>query len=91
MAIANDPSSPMWQRALHSLQAFSGTQLTGLPARVKRAIETHFVAVNRVLDKYDLETSDDYEQVAEADLQEILGIVKDLAAKIGRAKLGSQR
>ena len=56
--------------------------MTGLPPKINRAIEKHFGAVNRVLDRYDLEKNDDYERVTEADLQEILSIVKDLAARI---------
>ena len=77
---------PTWQRVLQTLQAFAGTQLTGLSPKIYRAVETHFVAVNRVLAKYHLEKSEDYEQMAEADLQEILNIVKDLAVKIAQAK-----
>ena len=91
VAIADGQSLPTWQRVLHSLRAFSGTQLTGLPPKINRAIEKHFVAVNQVLGKYDLEKNGDYERMAEADLQEILSIVKDLAAKIELAKLRSQR
>jgi hypothetical protein len=85
VAIANDQSLPTWQRVLQSLQAFAGTQLTGLPPKIYRAIEKHFVAVNRVLAEYDLEKGEDYERMAEADLQEILSIIKDLAAKIAPA------
>jgi hypothetical protein len=86
VTIANGHSLPTWQRVLRSLQAFAGTQLTGLPPRTYRAIETHMVAVNRVLDEYDLEKEEDYEKMTEADLQEILDIVKDFAAKIARAE-----
>jgi hypothetical protein len=82
MAIATSQSPPTWQRVLQSLQAFAGTQLTGLPPKINRTIEKHFVAVNRVLAEYHLEKSEDYERMAEADLQEILSIIKDLAKKI---------
>ncbi len=86
VAIANDQSLPTWQRVLQSLQAFAGTQLTGLPPRIYRAVEKHFVAVNRVLAEYHLEKNEDYEQMTESDLQEILNILKDSAARIARAK-----
>jgi len=86
VAIADGRALPTWQRVLHSLQAFSGTQRTGLPPKINRAIEKHFVAVNRVLGKYELEKKEDYERMSETDLQEILDVVKDLATKITPAK-----
>jgi hypothetical protein len=54
----------------------------GAPAEINRAIEKQFVTVNRVLDSDDRENSDGYERIAEADLQEIPSILKDLAANI---------
>ena len=65
--------------------------MTGPPPKINQAIEKHFGAVNRVLDRYDLEKNDDYERMTEADLQEILSIVKDLAANIAPANLRTQR
>ena len=52
LSIADDQSLPTWQRTLNALRAFSGTQLTGLPPRIYRAIDKHFIAVNRILDEY---------------------------------------
>ena len=82
LAIADDQSLPTWQRTLNTLRAFSGMQLTGLPPIIYQAIEKHFVAVNRILHEYHLETGEDYERMTEADLRKILKIVKALASKI---------
>jgi hypothetical protein len=84
--IADNRSLPAWQRVLQTLQAFSGLQLTGLPRIIKRDVETHFIAVNQVLADYHLEKGEDYERMAEPDLQEILDIVKDLAASVAPAR-----
>ena len=86
VAIADGQALPTWQRVLRSLQAFSGTQLTGLPPKINRAVEKHFVAVNRILGKYEPEKEEDYERMSETDLQEILDVVKDLATKITPVK-----
>jgi len=85
-AIANDQSLPRSERVLQSLQAFAVVQLTGLPPGICRAVEKHFVAVNQVLAKYHLEEDEDYEQMTESDLQEILNILKNSAARIARGK-----
>jgi hypothetical protein len=82
MAVAADQSLLSWQRTLKALQAFSRTQLTGLPPILYRAMEKHFVAVNRILDNYHLEKDEDYSRMSEADLRKIRNIVKALALKI---------
>ena len=84
--IANRQSLPARERVLQVLQAFSGTWLTGLPPKVHRDMERHFAAVNLVLAKYHLERNEDYERMTKADLQEILDIVLNSAAKVARAK-----
>ena len=86
LVIAEGQSLPAHQRVVQSLEAFNGTLLTGLPPKIKRAVETHFLAAMRVLNKYDLKSGEDYQRVAEADLLEILGIVKNLVAKILRVR-----
>jgi hypothetical protein len=82
LAIAGDQSLLSWQRTLKAIQAFSGTQLTGLPPMLHQAIEKHFVAVNRILDNYHLEKDEDYSRMSEADLRRIRNIVKALVSKI---------
>ena len=52
--------------------------MTGLPRKVRRAIETHFAVVSKVFAKYQLETEEDYERMEKADLREILNIVRSL-------------
>jgi hypothetical protein len=91
LAIADDESLPRWQRTLDAIKAFSGMELTGLPPKVYRMIEEHFVAVNRILHKYDLKKAADYERMTEADLQGILDIIKALVSGTVPATKGKRR
>jgi hypothetical protein len=82
LVIASDESLPAWRRTVETLKTFSGTYLTGLPPKVKRAIEKHFVAVNQVLGEYELNTMEDYQHIEQGDLERILDIITSLVSKI---------
>ena len=80
-SIVNDESLPKWRRATQALQALSGLELSALPIDVRTTLETSLVAVNQVLARYRLETLEDYEQMKDQDLQEILD---NLGAPVSR-------
>jgi hypothetical protein len=82
--LAANPSVPKWQRLHQGLQAFSGLQLSELPEAVEEQLEADLARVNRVLAQYPIETEEDYEDISDADLQQMLDTV-DMAASRGIA------
>lgn len=79
--LAHDPQLPKWQRLLQGLQAYSGLELTGMDEDVRGSLETNLVAVNRVLERYPLETNEDYQILSPTDLQEALDILDQTASE----------
>ena len=78
----NDESLSKSQRATSALKSFSGLELTGLSVDIRSTLESHLVDVNRVLSNYDLETLDDYVNIADDDLSEILGIIDSMLTQL---------
>ena len=79
--LASDPSLPKWQRLEQSLQAFSGLVLTGLAEAVRQPLEADLAGVNRVLAEYELEATEDYDRITDADLQRMLTLVDKAASR----------
>lgn len=80
-ALNIDPSLPKGQRLESMLMAFSGLQLSNLDDRVRDEFEEDLARVNQVLSRYELEASDDYQKLSEADLDEALAAVTDAATR----------
>ena len=84
-SIVCDKSLPKWRRATEALQALSGLELSALPVDVSSRLETNLVGVNQVMARYDLKAVEDYEQISDQDLQEILDKLGTLASTIHQA------
>lgn len=80
-ALAVDLSLPKWQRLESMLMAFSGLQLSDLDDDIRDKFEEGIARVNHVLSRYELEASDDYRSLSEADLDEALAAVTDAATR----------
>lgn len=71
-----------WQKVHYALAAYAKLQLTGLPAAVRRDLETSFLAVNDILARYPIKTSDDYQKIALPDLLQMCTLVEKLSLRI---------
>ena len=70
--LIEDPSLPKWQRLDRGLEALSGLELTPIPEDVTQQLESHLVFINQVLARYTLTAADDYQIIAEVDLNQML-------------------
>lgn len=77
--IISDRSLPLWKKAHLVGGAYAGLALEGLKSKHRHKILSGFGKVNAVLAGYTLNSFDDYEQIADEDLREILHIVRSLA------------
>jgi hypothetical protein len=84
-SIVSNDSLPKWRRTTQALQVFAGLDLTGLPDDLGKTLESNFVAVNRILATYQIKKSEDYEQLMDTDLQQILDILVTLVSRIAEA------
>jgi hypothetical protein len=75
-----DESLPKPQQAWQALQAFSGLVLSDLEKSVRDQFEADLAPVNAVLGRYSLKESDDYRDLRDADLNEMLALVGAAAA-----------
>jgi hypothetical protein len=80
-ALTVDLSLPKWQRLESMLEVFSGLQLSDLDDDVRDEFEEGIARVNQVLSRYELEASDDYQSLSEADLDEALAAVTGAATR----------
>ena len=70
--LAADPSLPKWQRLYQTLQAFSVPELQSIPQNVQHPFEIDRVVVDQVLNRNLLGKPEDYENMADADVNVIL-------------------
>lgn len=77
--IVANHSLPLWQKAHRVGGAYAGLALEGLKSKHRHKILSGFGKVNAVLSRYTLNSFDDYEQIADEDLKEILHNVRSLA------------
>lgn len=77
--IFSDRTLALWQKAYRVGGAYVGLALDGLRSKHRHKILTGFGKVNGVLARYTLNSFDDYEQIKDEDLREILRIVRSLA------------
>jgi hypothetical protein len=78
-AIISDSSLSLCQKAHQAGGAYTGLALDGLKSKHRHKILAGFGKVNTVLARYTLNTFDDYDQIEDKDLREILRIVRSLA------------
>ena len=82
-----DPSLPKWQRLDRGLEALSGLELSDLPEDVTQPLEAHLVSINQVLARYTLDVADDYQTIAEVDLNRMLDTLDRATAQAIAAEL----
>jgi len=86
-ALFGDPSLPNWQRVLRALEACADLELSRLQINVREPFEADLVEVNQVLQRYPLETDEDYQQISEADIGRLQEIIGSLSARAIDAEL----
>ena len=69
---------PQWKRTQEAMLSFKGLPLNNLPRKLQRRIDTHFGWINTILEPYTLQTWDDYQKIAAADLTRIAKIIDAL-------------
>lgn len=80
-AIARNKSLPLWEKGHLVGGAYAGLALEGLQSKHRRKIINGFSKVNTVLGKYKLDSFDDYQNINDVDLYEIIRLVKSIAPK----------
>ena len=74
--IAKDRAIPLWQKAHLVGAAYTTVVLEGLRSKHRHKILNRIVLVNGILQRYDLDSFDDYQRMDEADLREIVSLVR---------------
>ena len=77
--ILADKQLPTWKKAHMVGGAYNGLELDQLLPKHKRRIYASLSDMNQILRKYEIKTWDDYEQIEEVDLRQIIQIAKGLA------------
>jgi hypothetical protein len=78
-AIVTDKSLLPWQKAHLVGGAYAGLALEGLKSKHRHKVLSGFSKINGILSRYTLNSFDDYQNIKEEDLREIIKIVKSLA------------
>lgn len=79
IALFDAPAKPLWQRTVDGMLAFKGLNMDHLPPRLLRRIDRRFVAINRILAHYALQTWDDYQHITDDDLRRLQDNIRGLA------------
>lgn len=77
--IVADRSLALWQKAHLVGGAYSGLALEGLKSKHRHKVLSGFKKINGVLARYTLISFDDYVQIEDGDLREIIQTVRSLA------------
>jgi len=77
-----DSSLPKYKRVVRGLKVFQGLELTILDARIKTELEQSLLQVNQILHPYQFERYEDYRQISEDDLKQVLQIKMRMCMKI---------
>lgn len=77
--LAADDAMPLWQKAYRVPGAYNGIELSGLQARHRSRVLSVLTQINLILQRYELETFDDYQKIAEQDLQEIITLAQGMS------------
>ncbi|OGT22899.1 MAG: hypothetical protein A3C55_06830 [Gammaproteobacteria bacterium RIFCSPHIGHO2_02_FULL_42_13] len=74
---------PLPKKVTESLKAFSGTDITHVPAHHKKSIYHFLHTVNTITARYPfIKTDEDYSLISEADLNKILKNIQRLCLKL---------
>jgi len=74
----DDLGKPAWKRTADAMQAFGGLKLTPLSPRDRECLETMLLQINDVTAGYPIETWEDYQKIAAADLSQIGQLIRTL-------------
>lgn len=77
--ILADKHLKLWQKAHMTGGAYAGLTLSGLRSKHRHQFLNRIVKLNRILAKYELESFDDYQQIASSDLRQMITIIRTLA------------
>ncbi|TCO69269.1 hypothetical protein [Chromatocurvus halotolerans] len=77
-AIAADDGLALWEKARKVNQAYAGLALEGLQSKHRHKVLAAFGKVNSVFAKYTINSFDDYQQMSDGDLREIVDTVRAL-------------
>jgi hypothetical protein len=70
---------PQWKRTTEAMLCFKGLPLDRLSSKLERRLDRSLGRINDTLEKYPLQTWDDYQKVSAADLTRIGDLLKTLA------------
>lgn len=77
--LASDRSLPLWKKAYMIPGAYSGLELDGLQSKHRRKILNTLGQINVILKQYELETFENYQNIDEANIREIIRLAKGLS------------
>jgi hypothetical protein len=80
IALFDAPDKPLWRRTVDGMLAFKGLNMDDLPPRILRRIDRRFVAINRILARYALQTWGDYQHITDDDLRRLQDNIRGLAS-----------
>lgn len=76
--IAKDRAIPLWQKARLVGAAYTTVALEGLRSKHRHKIFNRIVQVNAILQRYNLDSFEDYQHMDEADLREIVSLFRSM-------------
>ncbi|MGC1508144.1 hypothetical protein [Ketobacter sp.] len=77
--IAADQTLPLWQKAHKIPGAYTGLDLSGLQSKHRHKVLNTLGQINVILKKFKLDSFDDYENIDEGNLREIIRLAKGLS------------
>ena len=77
--LAVDESLPLWQRVYRVPGAYNGIELSGLRSRHRNKMMGVLQEINLILQRYELETFEDYQEMAEQDLCDIIKLAQGMS------------
>src|SRR6056297_3973866 len=77
-AITADNSLELWEKVHQVNRAYAGLALEGLQSKHRHKVLAAFGKVNSVFAKYTINSFDDYKQMSDGDLREIVETVRAL-------------
>ena len=78
-ALCDNPAIPLWQKAHRVGCIYQDVQLDGLKSKHRRRIFAELAKLNQILAQYPIETSDDYQLIAQHDLRAIIATFQGFA------------